>query len=309
MTNLYAPIILFVYNRLDHTRKTVESLQNNTLAKFSDLIIYCDAEKDVNQRENVQSVRKFIHKITGFKTIQIVENKENLGLAKSITLGITAVINDYGRVIVLEDDIITSPYFLQFMNDSLEAYKDNSKVWHISGWSYPIPSDALGDTYFIRIMNCWGWATWSDRWSQFNKNPKGLKESFNRKEITEFDMDNSRVFWPQVIANLKGEIDTWAIFWYATIFSKGGLCLAPTKTYTNNIGLDGSGTNCKEDNSLTDMDMNQKIKPQLPQETSESQLAYQRICTFLKNQRKPLLSRIIQRLRREIIKLKNFIEE
>lgn len=240
----YAPIILFVYGRLDHTQRTIESLKKNKISKDSDLFIYSDFYKKEKDIEDVISVREYIKRIDGFKSISIIYRNENYGLAKNISEGVTEVINKYGKAIILEDDIVTSPYFLKFMNDALDKYENNRSVWHISGWNYPIPSDDLPETFFWQTMNCWGWATWSDRWSFFKKDPDALISEWDQTKINKFNLDGTYDFWSQVNDNYTGKLNTWAIFWYATIFDNSGLCLNPTKTLVHNIGNDGSGENC-----------------------------------------------------------------
>ena len=259
-----APIILFAYNRPWHTKKTVEALQKNSLASESELFIYSDAAKNETAEQAVKEVRKYIHSIDGFKTITVVEQDKNMGLADSIIDGVTSVVNRYGKVIVLEDDLVTSPHFLKFMNDALDFYQDKKKVWHISGWNYPISSDGLDDVFLWRAMNCWGWGTWSDRWQFFEKDTDSIIKNFSKEDIKSFNLDGAEDFFGQVIANDKQVIDTWAIFWYATIFLKKGLCLNPVKTFVDNIGIDGSGVNCRNKKSYEDnLNMNDDIKLQL----------------------------------------------
>ena len=172
--NNLAPIVLFVYNRPWHTKQTVEALQKNELSSESELFIYSDASKNKEAEEKVQEVREYIRTIDGFKKVTIIEREKNWGLANSIIDGVTKVVNEYGKIIVLEDDLVTSPYFLKFMNESLEFYKNEKKVWHISGWNYPIFKEQKCGTFLWKKMNCWGWSTWKDRWQYFEKNPENL---------------------------------------------------------------------------------------------------------------------------------------
>lgn len=158
MNNL-APIALFVYNRPMHTRQTVEALLANELAAESDLIIFADGAKSGKDADAVQEVREYIHSISGFKSIKINEQDTNQGLANSVIAGVTEVVNESGRIIVLEDDMVTSPYFLNYMNDSLEMYKDEDKVISIHGYMYPV-KEKLPETFFLQGADCWGWATW-----------------------------------------------------------------------------------------------------------------------------------------------------
>ena len=248
-----APIILFVYNRLEHTKQTIKALQKNELATESELFIYSDAAKDEKIKQSVDEVRKYIKTVDGFKKVTIIEREKNWGLANSIIDGVTKIVNEYGKIIVLEDDLVTSPYFLKFVNEALEFYKDEKKVWHISGWNYPIKIDGEEDVFFWRVMNCWGWATWADRWQYFEKDIKKLITTFSKDDIKRFNLDGYENFWSQVIANKEGEINTWAIFWYATIFKQNGLCLNPVQTFVENIGHDGSGVHCGTSKKYIDL--------------------------------------------------------
>lgn len=255
----FAPIVLFTYNRPLHTRQTIEALQNNKLAILSDLIIYSDAPKDSTQSDQVNKVREYLKNVSGFKSIKIIEKKENCGLANSIINGVTDVVNQYGKVIVLEDDMITSPFFLNYMNDALEKYERIEKVFGITGFAYPINNKNLMDAYFMKDEGCWGWGTWKRAWSFFNKDTEMLISKFTPSMIREFNFDNTTNFWKQVLLNRNGEINTWAIYWYATIFLNDALFLHPKETFIKNIGHDGSGVhgdNTKEFNSPLLQDYN-----------------------------------------------------
>lgn len=255
-----APIVLFVYNRPWHTQQTIEALQKNSLAEESELFIYSDAAKNDTEKDNVDEVRSYIKTIKGFKKVTIIEQEENRGLADSIISGVTNIVNKYGKIIVLEDDLVTSPFFLNYMNDALTYYEDEKQVWHISGWNYPIKIKSKEDVYLWRTMNCWGWATWSDRWYYFEKNIDMIIDEFNEKDIKKFNLDGTIDFWSQVLSNKEGKIDTWAIFWYTSIFKNDGLCLNPKQSYIRNVGLDSSGMHCSENYDIDNMFLNKKSK-------------------------------------------------
>ncbi len=193
----------------------------------------------------VDNVRKYIKKIKGFKKIKIVERKKNFGLAKNITTGVSKIINKYGKVIVLEDDIIVSPNFLEFMNLSLNKFKNKKKIWHINGWNYnfKFSKNIKKNTFYWRGMNCWGWATWKDRWKNYKNNSSRLIKKWTKNEIEKFNFDNSYNFWSQILRNHNGTISTWAVFWYSSIFEKRGLCLSPLVSLTKNIGNDELSSN------------------------------------------------------------------
>ncbi|HIF9415871.1 TPA: hypothetical protein ACX6SD_003790 [Photobacterium damselae] len=293
---MYSPIILFVYSRLDHTKKTIEALQCNLLSNESDLIIYSDAGKDKSAQIQVNSVREYLSNIDGFKSISLINRDENFGLAKNISEGVTEVINKYGRAIVLEDDIVTSPYFLKFMNNALDKYQDNSDVWHISGWNYPIDSYGLPPTFFWSVMNCWGWGTWKDKWNKFEKNPTRMVSSWDKNKIKRFNLNGTFDFWDQVKRNNSGSLNTWAVFWYSTIFEHKGLCLNPSKTLVHNIGNDGSGENCKSFD-IYKSDLSSTL-PELSNDITVNELAVMRIQEFSKKVKGTIIERVIRKIRR-----------
>lgn len=299
-----APITLFVYNRPWHTRQTVEALQKNELAEDSDLYIYADAPKRLEHDDAVNEVREYIHGISGFRSVIIVEREKNYGLAESIITGVTEIVNRFGTVIVLEDDLVTSPFFLRFMNESLDRYADNPLVWHVNGWNYPIDPTGLPDTFFWRVMACWGWATWSTRWMHFEKNPNKLTSSWDGELIKRFNLDGADDLWAQVEGNLNGSIDTWAIFWYATIFKNGGLCLSPKSPLLQNIGVDGSGEN-RCNSKIYETGMMQRCPSEYPKDLIENHLVVDRIKSFHILNRPSLIHRIIRTVRKYLLRVPN----
>lgn len=234
----YSPIVLFVYNRPEHTEQTVEALKENKQATDSDLYIYSDAPKHEKHEESVRVVREYLKNISGFKSVTIVEREKNWGLADSIVDGVTAVVEKYGRVIVLEDDIVTSQFFLQYMNDALELYQDEERVMHVSGYFFPVESKDLSETFFYNQASCWGWATWSRAWQHMETDTKKLlSELASHKNKHEY----FKSCLSQLRANARGDIKTWAAKWQACILLQEGLCLHPRLSFTYNIGNDGSG--------------------------------------------------------------------
>ena len=299
-----APIVIFVFNRPTHTKATLQSLINNYLAKESHLFIFSDAPRQDSDYGAVSEVRHLIRSISGFKTITIIERERNFGLANSIIDGVSSVINSYGKIIVLEDDIITSPAFLNFMNVLLDYYNLDKKIWHISGWNYPISCEGLGDVFPWRLMNCWGWATWSDRWNHFQKNPKDLIRSMSFARISKFNLDGGNDFWGQVVNNFSGKLNTWAIFWYSTIYTNDGLCINPANTYVENIGLDGSGINCKVDDVFQQKNLNLNLQPKLYHSHLESEIALSRVKSFYATKRKIYYMFFLQEAKRFV---RNFV--
>ena len=239
-----APIALFVYSRPWHTRQTIEALKKNDLSEDSELFIFSDAPKSASEATPVQDVRDYIRTVKGFRTVKVIEREENYGLARSIVEGVTRLCNEYGSVIVLEDDLVSSPHFLRFMNNALHQYSEAEKVMHISGYAYPVHPPVEGDTFFFRVPLCWGWATWSSSWKFFEKDLNVI-QAFTKRDRFEFNIEDSyRKFWEQLELNRAGSLNSWFIFWYASVFLHDGLCLYPTQSLIDNIGHDGSGINC-----------------------------------------------------------------
>lgn len=249
-TNNLAPIVLFCYNRPWHTQQTLDALSLNDLASESDLIVYCDGPKissDRNTLEAIEETRKVIKLEKRFQSITMIESDNNKGLADSIIEGVTEVVKRHGKIIVLEDDIVTSSGFLRYMNDALEVYENEEKVMHISGYMYPVKKK-LPETFFIRPTSCWGWGTWKRSWDYFEKEvDKQIKFIEQKNGWKEFTFNYSYPsFKDQLFLNRDGKLNTWAIFWQASVFLKRGVSLHPYPSLVQNIGMDGSGVNCEE---------------------------------------------------------------
>ena len=241
----YAHVVLIAYNRVEHVNQTLEALSLNIDADNTKLYCYIDGPKNIHDAKSQTMIINVIKQYKeSFKSVKIIHRKTNYGLAINISEAVTETISKYGKVIVVEDDIITSKSFIKYMNDSLKFYENEKKVWHISAHSEINFKERENEIYLWRLMNCWGWATWKDRWDYYEKNPKSLINEFNSEMVKKFDLNESGIFWSQVIANATQEIDTWAIFWYATIFKHQGLCVSPFYSYSANIGFDGSGVHC-----------------------------------------------------------------
>lgn len=238
-----APIILFVYNRLEQTQQVVSSLLKNPLAAESSLYIYSDAPKVSSAQEKVAEVRKYIHSLSGFKSITIIERERNFGLAENIIDGVTEIINRHGKAIVLEDDLLLSPHFLEYMNTALELYEKDDQVACITAFNFPLkyPQDFEDDTFFIKGADCWTWATWKRAWQKFEKDgTKLLAQIQARKLQKEFDIDGSYPYTKMLQDQIKGKNNSWAIRWYASAFLENMLCLYPRNSLVENIGYDGT---------------------------------------------------------------------
>lgn len=241
-----SPIILFVYNRPDHTRRVLNSLAQNPEAKNSLLIIYSDgfrADESMRSVENIKEVRKIINAEHRFSKVELVIQEVNKGLSASIIQGVTEVVNKYGRAIVLEDDILPSPGFLRYMNDAMDLYSEREEVGCIHAWNYPLDAGAYAQkTFFLKGADCWGWATWKRAWNLFN--PKGqelLDEILDRGLDFEFERKGTHEFIRMLRDQINGLNDSWAIRWHASLFLNDKYCLHPVRPIIKNIGMDDTG--------------------------------------------------------------------
>ncbi len=242
MKNNYSPIVMFTYCRLANTRETVEHLLKNEEAKDSDLIIYSDAPKNERVEEGVKKTREYIHSISGFNSVKIIERETNMGLANSIVDGVTSVVNQYGRVIVLEDDLSVSPYFLKYMNEGLNRYENRDDIVSIHGYIYPVEA-TLSEAILIKGADCWGWATWKRGWDIFNFDAKTLydqiKEAHREKE---FNFNNSYPYMNMLRRQIDGSAGSWAVCWYASAFLKNKYTLYPGRSLVQLNDIEGTGS-------------------------------------------------------------------
>lgn len=274
-----APILLFVYNRPQHVKRAISSLLQNREAAASDLYVFSDAARSAEDAAAVEMVRKEIADIQGFRSVSVVERNENFGLARSIIEGVTSIVNRYGRVIVLEDDLVVSPYFLRFMNDALEVYKDEPRVGHIQACDF-IQSAALPDTFLIKWTGSWGWATWKRAWELFNPNGQELLDQLCERHLTkQFDFNGKYGFTRMLRQQIEGKNNSWAIRWNASLFLADVLSLNVGRSLVSNEGLDGSGTNSVSlDPYRSALSMNPiEVRPISPVvENLEARKAYER---------------------------------
>jgi len=290
------PIVLFTYNRLSHLQKTIEALLVNYGADESSLFIYSDGPKNNSAVKDVNGVREYIKTITGFKNISIIESRENLGLAASIIKGVTEVVNRYGSVIVIEDDLITSPYFLEYMNDALETYKNDDGVISIHGYIYPVTRE-LPETFFLRGADCWGWATWKRGWDLFESDGKKLLKELNEKSLTkEFDFGGNYHFSDMLKRQSEGTTNSWAIRWYAGAFLKNKLTLYPGKSLVQNIGHDKTGTHGTQAKFYETKLSDRKIKVE-KLEIKENKLARTIVTDYFKSMKPSFFKKILRKLK------------
>jgi GT2 family glycosyltransferase len=240
-----APIALFVYNRPKHTRQTVEALLLNHQSKESDLYIFSDAPKNEAARDAVEEVRVYIKQISGFNNVNIVERDVNRGLANSVINGVTKLCDEFDSVIVLEDDLVVSPNFLEFMNSGLAKYEFDEKVMQIAGYMFPVEIETSDDALFMPLTSSWGWATWKRAWTHFDADAKGYELLVNNSQLRRsFNINGKYPYFKMLESQKSNKVDSWAIRWYLSVFLVNGLVLYPRKSLVQNLGFDGSGVNC-----------------------------------------------------------------
>lgn len=266
----YAPVVMFVYNRIDHFSKTYEALSKCPESKYTSLFIFSDGAKNLENVSKVEQVRDNIREIlknNNFKEVVLIESPENKGLAKSVIGGVTDVINKHGEVIVVEDDCVPSPFFLNYMNSALAYYKDNENIGSIAGYSPPIkfPENYKADVFATYRSCSWGWATWSDVWNKVDWELKYISRFYNDpkliKKINSFGNDRFLRLYRQTISNAN----SWSVKFGAHHIKEDLLTIYPRYSYISNIGCDESGVHSKsEDAEKMRVDLSKAIaKPKL----------------------------------------------
>lgn len=241
------PVALFVYNRPLHTRRTLEALAANTRAAETDLYVFSDAPKSAAAEASVEAVRAVLRTIAGFRSVHVTRRESNLGLARSIISGVTDLCGVAGRVIVLEDDLLTSPHFLEFMNAGLELYKDEPKVATVCGYMYPARLSTPDQTVFLSFPISWGWATWARAWREFEPDGELLLRQLQQRGLVQgFDKQGPWSFLRMLRGQIAGQNDSWLVRWHASTYLRGRITLAPVRSLVSNIGVDGTGVHCAE---------------------------------------------------------------
>ena len=239
-----APILLFAYKRPAELRATIEALKANYLAPESDLFIFVDAPRKAEDEPKVNEVRHMLDQLTGFKAIHRDYASENIGCADSIIRGVSQVLSQYPSAIIVEDDLITAPNFLNFMNQGLREHADNRQVYSVAGYTFPFerPADYSADAYLIPRHNPWGWATWADRWAsidwELTDYPAFERSKAQQKAFNQGGSDLATMLRKQV----EGRIDAWDIRFGYNQFKAGGLTVYPTVSKVENIGFGKEAT-------------------------------------------------------------------
>ena len=288
-----SPIALFVYNRSEHARRTLESLFKNDLAHESELFVFADGPKEKATKEQLKKIREtreVIREKQWCGKVHIIEKEKNLGLASSIISGVSKIINDFGQAIVLEDDLLLSKNFLRYMNDGLERYGNDKRIGQIAGYMYPVEIKSKEDACFLPFISSWGWGTWKRVWDDFEKSQsqKELEILKNDSSLRcKFNLEGSYMYFKMLKKQVEKNIDSWAIRFYLSIFMKEQLTLFPRKTLVKNIGMDGSGVHCKVEIEQNEVDSDFFVRnfPDVEIDREAKKIIYK----FLKKQMRPHL--------------------
>lgn len=271
-----APIALFAFRRPDHLRRCLDSLRENPQASSTDLWIFCDGPRHEADETSVRDVREIARRVQGFARVTVIEQPRNIGLATSVISGVSDVLTVAERVIVVEDDLVVSPDFLEFMNEALELYADSPEVASIHGFSYAVDTP-LPQSFFLRGADCWGWATWRRGWALFNPDGRALLSELDSRGLgSSFDFGGAYPYRQMLANQVAGLVDSWAIRWNASAFLAGAFTLYPGVSLVENIGQDGTGTHSvsSSSHSPTIGRIELPLQPIVVQESLEAREAF-----------------------------------
>jgi len=306
-----APIIVFGFNRPEHMKRMLNSLQKNKESLESKVIFYIDGYDGINDKK-INETLKVVNSEWNFKEKIVKFRPNNFGCKKNIIDGISEVLNTENKAIIIEDDLELNSYFLEFMNTSLEKYNNNETVWSISGWCHPQLINYKKGSSFSSLTSPWGWATWSKNWKIFIDNQyyeKNLIPSFDRNQKKKFLFYGFANYWEDAIKkDLKGDNSVWDAYWYQTIFINKGLTLFPNRSHVQNGGFDGSGLHCK-DNDLFDTPINKSSTQLFPTKIKESLMYKLNTFLFFMNYRKKQYFEFHKSKFSSFENFKNFISE
>lgn len=296
-----APIALFVQRRPQHTRKALDSLRADPLARESDLVVFADAAKKPEHEAGVREVREIIARIDGFRSVEVVARDRNLGLAASISDGVGRLTRERGRVIVVEDDLVVSPHFLSFLNRGLDVYACTERVYQVSGYMYPGSYGGATDAVFLPMISCWGWGTWRRAWEYYDPTLAGFERIGADPSLkARLNLNGAYDYFTMAKQQRDGNIDSWGICWHMSVFQRDGLALYPRQTFVRNDGFDASGTHGAGNEGLHSAlwDPPCSIETlRLPSRIEEDRGALSRLEALLRAQRPGLMDRVVGKLR------------
>lgn len=251
-TTKLAPVAAFLYKRPQHVRRMLSSLAASRLAQETDLFLFCDGAQNPADEPAVRAAREEARRVTGFRSVTVIERTENWGLSRSITTAVADLCEGFGRVIAVEDDLVLAPGFLDFMNHALARYEAEERVMQISGFQFGLRSTPPSHNVFLPLISCWGWATWKRAWRAYDPQGRGgeavLADADRRRR---FNLEGAYDYASLLRNQLEGRVDSWGVRWYLSVFDRDGLVLFPPRSLASNEGFDGSGTHkVNQTNSL-----------------------------------------------------------
>ena len=300
------PVALFVYNRPAHTRTALESLSRCRRVDECAVRIYCDAAKRPEHEAAVAETREVAREWATRLNAEVIERESNLGLARSVVSGVSELCDQFGRAIVIEDDFVLSPSFLDYMISALDRYADEANVYQVSGYMYPIRHASKPDAFFLPLTTTWGWATWARAWRIFDWNPAGADELLRDPDVRRrFDLNNAYPYAEMLERKLRGEIDSWGILFWWAVFRANGLVLHPRKSLVWNGGFDASGTHCGDQawstQSLAEINDDAWAASafEFPEQVATDELAFGKVIRYLRREQSQ--GNLVERIRRRVL--------
>jgi len=291
-----APVAIFVYKRPLHTARLLESLLRNDSASCSPIFVFCDGARAPGDDRAVAATRRVVRETLGTRC-ELVERDRNWGLAASIIAGVTELTALYGKVIVLEDDLVLHSGCLDFLNAALRRYENETRVWHVNAYRYPIPGAAAPS--FSRLASSWGWATWQRAWTGFEPDAEKLGRDIRAAGLaSRMDFGGRFPYYEMLRNQARGRIDSWAIRWYASALIRGGLSLYPNASQVINAGMDGTGAHC---DSTSEYSVELGAASQdWPAQVAEDEATYLQMRAYFGSVRGTVVRRMARRLKRRL---------
>lgn len=253
---MYSPVVLFTYKRPVHTKMVLEALSNCDLKEHTDVIIYADGLKSTatdKDKEDIEKTRQVLLDYQSnhtFKSLELHLSDQNNGIAYSVKKGAKEQLDNYGKVIIMEDDIVPQKGFLKYMNEALDKYESQNKVWGISGYAFPLQNEkeVQEETFFLPVNCSWGWATWKSRWERADLNVSSIFEKFEKNNVQRENYNFGNYYYYEILEVLRDKkSDVWDALFQASMFLENGVFLYPKRSLAKNIGFDSTGTHCSEE--------------------------------------------------------------
>ncbi len=238
----WAPVALFIYRRPEHARRMISSLQNCVGYPESPVFVFADGAAHPRDLRAVQETRVIAHSMLGDRAV-FLERETNIGVDRSVIAGVTQLCDRFSKVVVIEDDLVVSSQFLEFLNRGLQEFEHEPRVMQVSGHMFDVPEmRQQNEAIFLPMTTSWGWATWKRAWDQFDPSANGWRARLDDHEVRRrFDLDGHFAYSAMLARQMRHEVGAWDIRWYYSLFERKGLGLFPPRTLVVNIGLDGSG--------------------------------------------------------------------